>query len=68
MELDKKHPMIFFDNRKDQHVITIPDLGGYNLENPSFYECKQEMDSVPARYWDNKRPSAYWRGLKTGKL
>lgn len=64
MELD--HPFIFFDNLKLTNVITIPDLGGYNVDVPSYWECKNEMDSVTATEWDNKRPSAYWRGFNTG--
>lgn len=43
-------------------------MGGFNLEVPSFFECKKEMESAPARIWDEKRPSAYWRGFKLGKL
>lgn len=66
--IDLAHPFIFFDNNKLTNVIVIPDLGGYNIDVPSYWECKNEMDTVVPYEWDKKRPSAYWRGFKTGIL
>jgi len=60
--------LIFFDNSKTTNVISIPDLGGYGVDNPSYWEGKNEMETVTPTEWDLKRPSAYWRGFKTGKV
>jgi len=45
-------PIIFFDNSKTTNVISIPDLGGYGVDNPSYWECKQEMETVTPTEWD----------------
>ena len=67
-KFEQKHPILFFDNHKDTNVLSIPDLGGYNVDVISYWDCKAEMDQEVPLPWNEKRPSAYWRGLKTGPL
>lgn len=50
--IDLKFPHIYYDNRVDQNVLTIPDH--YNLDQfiPKILGCKLRFDQAPDVPWD----------------